>query len=83
MCEECKRIGGEHEEWCSIGRRWKLFNPGPVMPLERDLTPAPTQDARPIWLRLFRSIRPKAGLEINKKTGKPVGTFEVTAGTDF
>src|SRR6266853_3266965 len=22
LCPECNRFGGEHEEWCSIGRNW-------------------------------------------------------------
>ena len=22
QCLECLRFGGEHENWCSVGRRW-------------------------------------------------------------
>lgn len=44
--------------------------------------PAP-EDKRPFLVRLFTSIRPKASIIRDRKTGKIGAKIEISGGTDF
>lgn len=59
------------------------LRPGPVSPMDQPQETETYEDARPLWLRLIRSIRPTASVETDKKTGNKIETVGVSAGTDF